>query len=118
MKNLPSDQATAREVPANILKNSEILFFELTNCINKAIRNNNFPNSLKRSDTTPVYKKINRSGKASYRPVSVLPLLSKVFENIIYNQLDKYMENFPSELLCGFRKAHSMQNAFFRLLQK
>ena len=55
-------------------------FFDLTNCINEAIRNNKFPDSLKLSDITPVFKKLDPSDKANYRPVSVLPLLSKVFE--------------------------------------
>ena len=55
---------------------------------------------------------------ANYRPVSVLPLLSKLFEKIIYDQLHDYLENFLSELLCGFRKADSTQHALFRLIQK
>ena len=115
MKSLPSDKATAGEIPINVLKNC---FFDLTNCINKAIRNNKFPDSLKLSDITPVFKKLDPSDKANYRPVSVLPLLSKVFEKVIYDQLYEYLKNFLSELLCGFRKAHSTELALFRLLQK
>ena len=48
-----------------------------------AIRNNKFLDSLKISDITQVYKNIDASDKAKYRPVSVLSLLSKVFEKII-----------------------------------
>ena len=44
--------------------------------------------------------------KANHRPVSVLPLSSKVFEN------------FLNELLCGFLKAHFTQHALFRLIQR
>ena len=55
---------------------------------------------------------------ATVEPVSVLPLLSKVFEKIIYDQLYECLENFLSELLRGFRKVHSTQSAFFRLIQK
>ena len=118
VKNLPSDKAAAGDIPVNILKNSENYFFYLTNCINEAIRNNKFPDSLKLSNITPVYKNLDPSDKTNYRPVSVLPLLSKVFEKIIYDQLYEYSENFLSELLCGFRKAHSTQHALFRLIQK
>ena len=117
-KSLPSDKATAGEIPVNVLKNCDNCFFDLTNCINEAIRNNKFPDSLKLSDITPVYKKLDPSDKANYRPVSALPLLSKVFEKNIYDQLYEYLENFLSELLCGFRKAHSTQHALFRLIQK
>ena len=55
--------------------------------------------------------------KSNYRPISILPLISKVYERLIYNQLSQYTENFLSHILCGFRKAHSTQNAFFKLLQ-
>ena len=82
VKNLPSDKATAGEIPVNLLKNSEIFFFELTNCINEAIRNNKFLDPLKLSDITPAYKKLDPSDTVSYRPVSVLLLLSKVFEKL------------------------------------
>ena len=58
------------------------------------------------------------SDKANYRPVSILPLVSKVFEKIMYDQLYKYIVRFLNQLLCGFRKAHSTQHALFRLLQK
>ena len=63
VKNLPSDKATAGEIPNNILKNCENCFFGLINCINKAIRNNKFPNPLKLSDITPVFKKLDPSTK-------------------------------------------------------
>ena len=82
MKGLPSDKSTAGEIPANVLKNSENYFFDLTNCINEAIRNNKFPGPLKLSATTPVCKKLDPSDKANYRPVSVLPSLSKKFKKI------------------------------------
>ena len=85
--------------------------------VSEAIRNNKFPDSLKIYDLTPVYKKLDPSDKASYRPVSVLPLLSKVFEKLIYDQLYEYMENFLSDLVCRFPKAHSAQHDLFRILQ-
>ena len=66
----------------------------------------------------PVFKKLDPTDKTNFRPVSVLPLLSKVFEKIMYDQLYEYAETFLNKLLCGFRKAHSTQHALFRLLQK
>ena len=66
----------------------------------------------------PLFKKLDPSDKANYRLVSVLPLLQKVFEKIIYDQFYQYLENFLSELLCGFRKAHSTQHALSKLTQK
>ena len=53
----------------------------------------------------------------NYRPVSILPLLSKVFEKVMYIQLYDYMETFLNQLLCGFRKTHPTQHALFRFIQ-
>ena len=118
VKNLPSNKETAGEIPVDILKNLEFCFSELTKCINEAFNENKFPDSLKLSDIVPVFKKLDPTDKTNFRPVSVLPLLSKVFEKIMYDQLYEYAETFLNKLLCGFRKAHSTQHALFRLIQK
>ena len=51
------------------------------------------------------------------RPFSILPLLSKLYEKLIYNQLSDYVENISNVILCGFRKAHNTQHELFKLLQ-
>ena len=89
----------------------------ITTCINKVIETGNFSDSLKMANVTPVFKKEDPLDKSNYRPVSILPLLSKVYERVIYNHLSEYSNNFLNEVLCGFRKAHSTQHALFKLLQ-
>ena len=49
--------------------------------------------------------------------MSILPLLSKVYEKVIYNQLSHYSDSFLNNILCDFRKAHSTQHALLKLLQ-
>ena len=49
--------------------------------------------------------------------MSALPLLSKVFQRLVYDQACKYLEKYLNNLFCGFRKAHSTQHALFKLLQ-
>ena len=78
----------------------------------------NFQSLLKNANVTPVQKKDDPTDKTNFRPISVLPLLSKVFQRVIYNQLGKYMDTFLNKLLWGFRKAHSTQHALFKLLQR
>ena len=95
------------EIPIKILKESTSCFPELTNCINESLTNNQFLDTLKLSDIRPVFKKLDPNDKANYIPVSILLLLSKVFEKIMYDQLYEYLEHFLNQLLCGFRKAHS-----------
>ena len=118
VKTLPSNKVSAGEIPIKILKESTFCFPELTNCINESLTNNKFPDTLKLSDITPVFKKFDPSDKASYRPVSIVHLVSKVFAKIMYDQLYEYIVYFLNQLLCGFRKAHSTQHALFKLLQK
>ena len=113
-----SKKLSAGEIPIKILNEINFCFPQLANCMNESLTNNKFPDTLKLSDITPVFKKLDPSDKANYRPVSILPLVSKVFEKIMYDQLYEYIEHFLNQLLCGFRKAHSTQHALFRLLQK
>ena len=90
----------------------------LTDCINDAIVGEGiFPDSLKFGDITPVHKKDETTNKENYRPISVLALISKIFERIIHDQLSEYLEKYLNSILCGFRKGHSTQHALFKLLQ-
>ena len=48
--------------------------------------------------------------------MSILPLLSKVYERVIYEQAPSYFEPFFSDILCGYRKEPGRQHALFELL--
>ena len=72
--------------------------------------------TLNFGDISPVHKKDETTNKENYRPVSVLLLISKIFEWIILDQLSEYLEKYLNNT-CGFRKAHSTQHALFKLLQ-
>ena len=72
---------------------------------------------MKIANITPAHKKDEPTDQENYRPMSILPLLSKVFERLLYDQLSEYLEKYLNTLLCGFRKAHSTQHAPFKLLQ-
>ena len=75
-----------------------------------------FPDSLKCANARPIYKKVDPFDKKNYRPVSILPLLSRVCERVIYEQASNYFEHFVNEILRGFREIHSTQHASFELL--
>ena len=51
--------------------------------INSAIKTSTFPSFLKLADVTPVNKKWRKDMKENFRPVSILPTLSKTFEKCI-----------------------------------
>ena len=68
------------------------------------------------ADVVPVHKKGSATCKANYRPISLLPSLSKVFEKLICLQLTGFMADRLSKYLCGFRKGYSTQHALLKLL--
>ena len=77
-----------------------------------------FPENRKLADITPVFKKEDKNLAKNYRPVSVLPILSKVFEKIMQNQVVNHVNNFLSSYLCGYRKGFSTQYTLLSLLEK
>ena len=104
-------------MPTKILRECEFTFDVFTNSINKSVETGYFPDSLKLANVTPVFKKEEPFDKSNYRLVSILPVLSKVYENIIYNQLSDYSESFLNNMLCCFQKAHSTKHALFKILR-
>ena len=56
--------------------------------------------------------------KENYRPVSVLPHVSKIIERVMYIQIENFMEDKLSKLLTGFRKNHSTQHCLVNMLEK
>ena len=90
----------------------------LTKIINLSLRNGCFPDELKAAEVSPTFKKNDDLEKENYRPVSVLPHMSKVFERIMYTQIESFMEYKLSELLTGFRKNRSTQYCIINMLEK
>ena len=58
----------------------------VTENFNNMIENSVFPVSIKQADITPIHKKDSRSDKENYRPVSILPNLSNIYERCLYTQ--------------------------------
>ena len=76
--------STSGSIPARILKQSVETYLPfLTKAINLAITECEFPDKLKTSEVIPLYKKQDPLKKENYRPISLLPHVSKVFERIL-----------------------------------
>ena len=87
--------------------------------VNKTIRGVlGFPSELKKADVSPVHKKDDATNVKNYRPVSVLPAVSKIYERIIQNQLSEYFKQFLSPAMCGYRNGYSAQFALVALIEK
>ena len=58
----------------------------ITTIINQSLTSGIFPNSLKIAKVTPIFKKENTKLITNYRPISVLPVISQIFETVICEQ--------------------------------
>ena len=84
---------------------------------NQALSTGEFPSNLKNSDLTSVFKKKDLLNKENYRPVSVLPIILKVFEKL-ENQINLHIKSFSSSFLCGYRKGFNSQHALISLIER
>ena len=82
------------------------------------ITQKSFPNNLRLADETPVFKKEDASLLNNYRPVSVLPVVPKIYERIMQKQILEYIDKYLSSHLCGYRKGYSAQTALISIRQK
>ena len=78
------------DIPTKIIKeNSDIFSNFICESINNSIKSSTFPSCLKHADVTPLHKKCNKSLKENYRPISIIPILSKVFERSMFKQMSR-----------------------------
>ena len=74
-----------------------------------------FPIDLRKADVIPVHKKKVKTSIANYRPISILPTLSKIYETWMYDEIYSY---FNSEYQCEFRQGNSTQNCLLPMIEK
>ena len=87
---------------------------------NKSLQTGIFPAQLKIANVLPLYKAEDPFQFNNYRPVSLLCILSKVFEKIMYSRLNEFLVELGIlyEIQFGFRKKHSTHLALLILLDK
>jgi hypothetical protein len=98
----------------------DILKTPLTRIINESIEKGQFPDSWKEAVVIPILKKVDKTQKENYRPVSCLSVASKVPEKIVCEQTTSFMEKnklFP-ENQHGFRKNRSTMTALAAMQQR
>ena len=98
------------QIPSSFLKDTAFVIAKpLTHIINCSLRNGEFPNTLARAKVTPIFKSGSKQLFDNYRPISVLPAISKIFEKCVHSQIMNHLES--SKLLSiqqfGYRKKRS-----------
>ena len=92
----------------------------ITFLVNQMIHTGTYPQQLKIAKVTPIFKANDKEQFSNYRPISLLPSISKIFESVIYQQLMKYLlENkLLSSQQYGFRANHSTELAALNLIDR
>ena len=88
--------------------------------INQSLDTGVFPNKLKLAKVVPIFKKDDDTKFSNYRPISILPTISKVFERVIFEQLYNYHNslNLFYHGQYGFRENHSTELAALELIDR
>jgi len=97
-------------ISAHILKAScDVIAPQLAYMFNRSIKTSKFIDEWKVARVTPIHKGGSTSDINNYRPISVLPIISKIFEKLIFNQLYDYLttNNLLHSDQSGFRPHHS-----------
>ncbi len=92
----------------------------LTYIINLSLSNGTVPNDLKTAKVIPIFKSGDQSLFNNYRPISILPIFSKILEKIIANKVIKFLESTRQfyEHQYGFRPRHSTIHPVINLLKQ
>ena len=111
---------TFKNIPTKRLKEvGDIVADVLAQIWNEEIiKNKKFAVELKVADITPLHKKLENINKENYRPVSLLPVVSKIFERIMLKQMKPFIETYLSKWLCGYRKGYNAQYALTAMIER
>ena len=115
---LNAAKSTSGPIPTKILQmTAKHICVPLTDCVNNIILDGIFPHELKLADVIPVHKSKDPALKGNYRPISLLPSLSKIVEKILAKRITYFFNGKFSKYLCGFRAKFGTQHALYRLIK-
>ena len=122
LKNLNVTKSTGCDnISAKFLKDAAgVISTPLTHIINLSLQTSTVPSLFKKARVVPLFKKGDRNKEGNYRPVSILPVISKILERIVFNQLHGYLNknNLIFEFQSGFRPCFSTDTALSFLSDK
>ena len=117
---LKNKGAGINSCPINVIKRlTNIISPLLASILNKSLMQGSFPNSLKIARVTPIHKGGDKTDTGNYRPISVLPIFSKIFEKVVHKQLFSYLNenSILHENQYGFRSNKNTTQAIINHLQ-
>ena len=121
LSNIKNSSPGHDDIKVEILKGIKNDILEpLTHICNLSLSSGRVPDDIKIARVVPIHKKGDRDKLCNYRPVSVLPALSKIYERLVYNRLDIFLDQHKilHDKQFGFRKKHSTSLAIGNLENK
>lgn len=106
------------KISARLLRESaDLIANSLCSIFNRSINSGVFPDEWKCCKVIPLFKQGARSDLNNYRPISIIPVVAKVFERIIYDQIYDYLtkNGLLSDQQSGFRSLHSTVTALLEV---
>ena len=97
-------------LPSRFIKDgANQIISPLTHILNLSMHHGQVPGDLKYARVVPIYKKSSKTDEGNYRPVSVLSIVSKIMERVVYNQVEAYLgeNSLLYDLQSGFRPGYS-----------
>ena len=90
----------------------------LTRLLNLYISTSTWPSEWKLSHVTPVFKKDDATLVSNYRPISVLSIIPKILEKVVFDQLYNAFQSLFSSNMPGFLRGHSCCTALIKMGSK
>ena len=121
VKNLKNASAGYDGIHSKVIKATYKTYLTpLTHILNLSIQKGFFPDSMKLAKVIPIYKAGDPMAVSNYRPVSILPLFSKLLERLMYNRMINFINknSILYKYQFGFREGHSTNMALITLLDK
>lgn len=119
ISNLKTNSAPGHDkIPTSLIKTCSVFLAEpIAHLCNLSFTNGIFPAVLKKAMVTPIYKAGDKQMPSNYRPISLLPTLSKIVEKVANKRLMSYLEknNLLASNQYGFRTGKSTDDAVLRL---
>lgn len=106
------------KIPAEALKiGEEEILDTLETIFNEILRTEYIPNQWLQANIVLIFKKGNRQDINNYRPISLIPVMYKLFVQIIMGRINRTLEEEQSEEQAGFRKTYSTIDHIHTLTQ-
>ena len=107
------------DIPTKTIKqNSDIFASFICKTFNNMVNSSTFLAALKLAHIIPAFKNGSKNSKENYRPISILPNISKFYEKCIYKKMPDYLGNFFSKFQCRSRQGISAQYCLLAMIEK